>query len=85
MELIYLKDVTKGDSKSIRFTCDSTALASCKVSKHDRASNLEDLQHYHNGNASYMLLRASTAKMERKELKMSVRCPSAAQLLKHQP
>lgn len=48
---------------------------------------MEDLHHFHTRNQSedpnsYMLFRASTAKLERKELKMHTRCPSAAQLLK---
>ena len=34
-------------------------------------------------NSEGTLLRASTAKMERKPLKMNVRCPSAVQVLKN--
>jgi hypothetical protein len=73
---IYYKEACKGDNKTFRFTCDSTAFASCKISKHDRASNLEskydrasnleDIHNFHKDGASFMLFRASTAKMERK-------------------
>lgn len=71
---VHYKEAWKGDNnKTYRFTCDSTALASCKISKHDRASNLEskydrasnleDIQNFQKDSAPHMLFRASTAKM----------------------
>jgi hypothetical protein len=82
VEYIYPKSITKLEgtpNKTNRFTSDSTALASCMNSKHDKRSTVED---FNSRNSEYLLFRASTAKLSRKELKMHVRCPSAAQVLK---
>ena len=62
----------------------STAAPSGPLSKFDKGSTLEEIKEMSGiGGGDCMPFRASTAKMERKPLKMNVRCPSAVQILRN--